>query len=74
MGLAVILGLPLRLYRRGDLFARGIISELQKVVWPIRREALYLTTVVVIVSVAVGIILGLLDYVFTKLTDVLVFR
>ncbi len=46
-----------------------IINELKKVVWLSRREAAYLTVLVVIVSVAAGLILGLLDYSFTGLID-----
>ena len=47
----------------------GIISELRKVVWLTRREAIYLTTLVLIVAAIVGIILGALDYGFTELAD-----
>ncbi len=46
-----------------------IIAELKKVVWLTRREALYLTTLVLIVAVTVGIILGAMDFGFTKLVD-----
>lgn len=40
---------------------RDIISELRKVQWPTREEAWHLTWVVVLVSFAVGIVLGSLD-------------
>ena len=50
-------------------FIRDIIAELKKVVWPSRREAIYLTTLVLIVTVAMGILLGALDYGFTQLVD-----
>jgi len=46
-----------------------IINELKKVVWLTRRETAYLTVLVLIVSGAVGIILGALDYGFTELVD-----
>ena len=46
-----------------------IINELKKVVWLTRREAAYLTVLVLVVSGAVGIILGALDYGFTELVD-----
>ena len=46
-----------------------IISELKKVVWLNRREAAYLTGLVMIVSIAAGIILGAFDYGFTSLVD-----
>jgi preprotein translocase subunit SecE len=50
-------------------FISEIISELRKVVWLSRREAAYLTALVLIVAVTVGIILGALDYGFTSLVD-----
>ncbi len=49
-----------------------IISELKKVVWLTRREATYLTVLVIIVSIAAGIILGLVDYGFAGLIDKIV--
>ena len=46
-----------------------IISELKKVVWLSRREAAYLTLLVLIVSATAGIVLGAIDYGFTNLID-----
>ena len=46
-----------------------IINELRKVVWLTRREAAYLTVMVLIVSIIVGIFLGAIDYGFTELID-----
>ena len=46
-----------------------IINELKKVVWLTRREAAYLTVLVLIVSIAAGIVLGALDMGFTDLVD-----
>lgn len=53
-------------------FVNETIAELKKVVWLSRREVVYLTTLVLIVSLVVGIILGIIDFGFTKLMDVLV--
>ena len=50
-------------------FISETISELRKVVWPTRREAAYLTAMVLIVAIAVGLILGAIDYGFTNLVD-----
>jgi len=50
-------------------FISETISELRKVVWPTRREAAYLTALVLIVAIAVGLILGAIDYGFTNLID-----
>ena len=47
-------------------FIGETISELKKVVWLTRREAIYLTVLVLIVAIVVGLILGLLDYGFYR--------
>ena len=46
-------------------FFQEVVSELRKVVWPTREEATRLTIMVVFVSAAIGIALGLLDIVFS---------
>ena len=50
-------------------FISEIIAELKKVVWLTRREAAYLTALVLIVAIAVGLVLGAIDYGFTNLVD-----
>jgi len=50
-------------------FISEIIAELKKVVWLTRRETAYLTVLVLIVAVTVGLVLGIIDYGFTKLVD-----
>lgn len=50
-------------------FFSETISELKKVVWLTRREALYLTALVLLISLAVGAILGVFDFAFTRLVD-----
>ena len=45
------------------------IAELKKVVWLTRREAAYLTFMVLIVAVIVAILLGAFDFGFTNLVD-----
>jgi preprotein translocase subunit SecE len=55
-------------FRLFNYFAE-IFNELKKVVWLSRRELLYLTGMVLIVTIITGIILGALDYGFTQLVD-----
>ena len=43
------------------------VGELRKVSWPTRREATNLTLVVVVVTLAMSLYLGLLDYIFLEL-------
>ena len=50
-------------------FIGETISELKKVVWLTRREAAYLTFLVLLVSLAAGIVLGAFDFGFTSLVD-----
>ncbi len=50
-------------------FISETIAELKKVVWLTRREAAYLTALVLIVAIAVGLVLGAIDYGFTNLVD-----
>jgi len=50
-------------------FIGEIIAELKKVVWLSRREAAYLTALVLLVSITMGIVMGVLDFSFTKLVN-----
>jgi preprotein translocase subunit SecE len=50
-------------------FFGDITAELKKVVWLSRREAAYLTGVVIIVTVIAGLVLGFLDLGFTNLVN-----
>jgi preprotein translocase subunit SecE len=52
-------------------FFSDIIAELKKVVWLSRREAVYLTALVLIVSISVGAILGVLDFSFSKIIELI---
>ena len=54
---------------RRFMFISDTIAELKKVVWLSRREAAYLTVLVLIVSIAAGIVLGVIDFGFTKLVN-----
>lgn len=42
------------------------VGELRKVTWPTRKEAVNLTTVVLIVTVIMSALLGFLDFLFTR--------
>jgi len=50
-------------------FIGETIAELKKVVWLSRREMVYLTALVMVVAVSVGIIMGGIDYLFSFLVD-----
>jgi len=48
-------------------FLRETRSEVKKVVWPTRREALNMTAIVLGVTVLMAAGLGMVDWLFTKL-------
>lgn len=50
-------------------FFSDTIAELKKVTWLTRREITYLTGLVLVVAISAGIVLGLIDYGFTKLIE-----
>ena len=50
-------------------FFTGIWAEMKKVVWLSRREVTYLTLLVLVVTLIVGIILYGFDYGFSTLVD-----
>ena len=50
-------------------FIGETIAELKKVVWLSRREVAYLSALVLVVSLAAGIVLGAIDYGFSNLVE-----
>ena len=51
-----------------------IVNELKKVVWLSRREIVYLTGLVLVVTIIAGIILGALDFGFSELVSKIFLR
>ena len=48
-------------------YLEGVNAEIRKVAWPTREETRRLTTIVLVVTVAASIILGIISAVFTEL-------
>ena len=48
-------------------WAKNLGQELKKVDWPSRKEALQLSLIVVIISVLLGLYIGVFDFIFAKL-------
>jgi preprotein translocase SecE subunit len=48
---------------------RGIVAELKKVSWLSREDAARLTVIVLAVTVSVALVLGGVDWVFSKFTE-----
>jgi preprotein translocase subunit SecE len=48
------------------------IGELRKVKWPTRKEAINLTIIVLVVSIAMAFFLGGLDFIFSRLMSLII--
>lgn len=53
-------------------FIKEARVELSKVVWPTREEAIKLTVLVIIITVAVGVFIGAIDYALSQVLKALV--
>lgn len=53
-------------------FFRETIAELKKVVWPTREQATRLTVLVIVISLAIGVLLGLIDMAFGQIFRLLI--
>lgn len=53
-------------------FIQQTLDELKKVIWPTREELVRLTIIVLIISIAVGLYIGAIDFVLTKITGLLI--
>ncbi|MDP3994552.1 MAG: preprotein translocase subunit SecE [bacterium] len=53
-------------------FISEVKAELVKVTWPKRDEVIRLTLVVIVISAIVAGFVGVLDFLFTKLLEVVV--
>ncbi len=54
-------------------FVADVVAELKKVTWPSASETRYLTLVVAVVAVVVGVILGSFDLLFGWIIEQLFF-
>jgi len=53
-------------------FVKQAIDELKKVKWPTRIEIIRLTVSVLVISAVVGVFLGGIDFVLTKVMEVII--
>jgi preprotein translocase subunit SecE len=53
-------------------YVRDTKGELKHVSWPTRKQAMAFTALVIVLSIAVSIYLGLFDFLFTFLVEKLV--
>ena len=50
-------------------FLKEVKAELKQVTWPAKKEVIKLTGMVVAISLIVGVYIGALDFIFTKLVE-----
>ncbi|MEK7633470.1 MAG: preprotein translocase subunit SecE [Patescibacteria group bacterium] len=50
----------------GINFATDVIDELKKVTWPTKSETIRLTAIVIIVSLIIGLYVGIIDILLAK--------
>lgn len=53
-------------------FIKQVRSELMQVTWPTKKEIVRLTMVVIVISAVVGVYLGIVDALLTKLLELIV--
>jgi preprotein translocase subunit SecE len=53
-------------------FVTQAYDELKKVVWPTREELTKLTIIVLFISLIVGVYIGGIDLILTKITEMLI--
>ena len=54
-------------------YFRQSAAELRKVIWPTRRTASQLTVAVAVFSIVLAVIIGILDFLFAKGLERLIF-
>lgn len=50
-------------------FLGQVKTELYNVTWPTRKQVVRLTLIVIVISLLVGVYLGIVDYLFTRLLE-----
>lgn len=45
---------------------RDVVEELKKVTWPSRQQTVRLTSVVIVISLIIGLYIGIIDLLLTK--------
>jgi preprotein translocase subunit SecE len=53
-------------------YFKEVREELTKVTWPTRQQTIQKTTLVIVSSVVVGFYIGALDFIFTKLSELII--
>lgn len=52
-------------------FASELITELKRVTWPTRKETIRLTAIVIVISLIIGVYIGIIDILLAKGLEVI---
>ncbi len=53
-------------------FLKEVRAEMEKVSWPNKKETVRLTSIVIFASLLIGGFIGIFDFIFTKLMEILI--
>ena len=53
-------------------YIKEVRLELEKVIWPKRKDVIRLTLIVFLISGIIGAYIGIIDYAFTKLLELII--
>jgi preprotein translocase subunit SecE len=56
---------------KNQAFIGDVRDELKKVTWPSREETIRLTLVVIVISLIIGLYVGIIDILFAKVLELL---
>lgn len=68
---ALFVGIALYRNERVNTLANEVAAELKKVAWPSSKEVKQATIVVIVMTLISAVILGVFDYVWANLTDII---
>jgi preprotein translocase subunit SecE len=54
-------------HEKSNQFTTEVVTELSRVTWPTQKETTSATMIVIVMVIVTGVILGLLDYVWARL-------
>jgi preprotein translocase subunit SecE len=54
--------------------AAGLVDELKRVTWPSRQETIRLTMIVVVISLIIGLYIGIIDVGLAKVLELITKR
>lgn len=57
--------------RVGQNFAADVVGELKKVTWPSRKETTRLTLIVIVISLIIGVYIGIIDILLAKTLEII---